>query len=138
MRETNPPEASENQAIDLTGCSFAPIPGTRIALVIPSPEAELRLATQLDVAARLQAVCAEALRAAAAGAEVFGQRNFAIGGGIYLSISLLTSRQSWRGGWILYYCPPGEETAFVEYLEAARDAVVAGLRKERATHGSKS
>jgi hypothetical protein len=124
--------------IDLTGCSFAPIPGTRIALVIPSALAELRLNARLNVAARLSAIRAEALGHLAAGAEAFAQQNHAVGNQLYLSVSILTTHTHWRGGWLLYRCPPGEETAFVEYLAAARDMVVADLRKERLQRGSRN
>jgi hypothetical protein len=130
---------SEGQSpIDLTGCSFAPIPGTRIALVIPGPEAELRLSAQLGIPDRLKAIRADALRNLAPGAEAFAQRTSGLGGHLYLSVSLLTTGDHWRGGWLLFHCPPGEETTFVEYLATARDAVVTDLRKERASGGSRS
>jgi hypothetical protein len=74
----------------------------------------------------------------AAGAEAFAQNNYAVGDHLYLSISLLTDQDHWRGGWLLFHCPPGEETTFIEYLAAARDEVVVRLRKERLQRGSKS
>jgi hypothetical protein len=123
--------------IDLSGCSFTPIPGTRIALVIPNPEAELRLSVQLGIPKRFKAVRTDALRNLAAGAEAFAQHNYAIGDGLYLSASLLSSRQRWAGGWLLFHAPAGTETDLIEYIHAARDAVVADLRQER-QHGSKS
>ena len=124
--------------IDLAGCSFALIPGTKIRLVIPSPEAELRLNAQLGILGRLKAVRTDALRTLTAGAEAFAQHNYAIGDGLYLSASLLSSRQRWAGGWLLFHAPAGTETDLIEYIYVARDAVVADLRQERATHGSKS
>jgi hypothetical protein len=125
----------ENQSPDLAGCSLAPIPGTSIRLVIPSPKAELRLTVQLGLPNRFKAVRGDALRNLAAGAEPFAQRNYALGRHLYLSVSLLTTLRSWRGGWLLYHCPPGEETKLVAYLEAARHVVVPGLRAERADGG---
>jgi hypothetical protein len=124
--------------IDLAGCSFAPIPTTRIELITPSHEAELRLSVQLDVADRFKAIRADALRNLEPNAEAFAMRNYGVGDSLYLSISLLTSRTHWRGGWLLFHCPPGEETKLVEYIATARDAVVANLRKERASGGSRS
>jgi hypothetical protein len=136
MRRNIPPAGDEKQAIDLAGCSLAPIQGTRIALVIPSPEAELRLSVQLSIPYRFKAIRADALRNLEPDTEAFGQRNFALGQHLYLSISLLTTHRQWRGGWLLFACPPGEEEKLVEYLHAGRDAVVANLRKERRQHGS--
>ena len=65
--------------IDLTGCSFAPIPDTRITVVVPSPEAELRLNVQLGIPGRLKAIRIDALRTLTAGAEAFAQKNFGLG-----------------------------------------------------------
>jgi hypothetical protein len=138
MRENIPPATNENQPLNLAGCRFAGLPGTKIALVIPSPEAELRLSVQLGIPDRLKAVRTDALRTLTAGAEAFAQKNFGLGNGLYLSVSLLTSRQRWAGGWLLFHEPAGTETDLIEYIHAARDAVVADLRKDRATHGSKS
>lgn len=139
MHNKTHPTTDENQpSPDLSGCSFAPIPGTRIALVIPSHEAELRLSVQLGIPDRLKAVRTDALRNLAPNAEAFAMRNYGVGGGVYLSVSILTTRRSWRGGWVAYLCPPGEETKLVEYIATARDAVVANLRKERLQRGSKS
>jgi hypothetical protein len=131
--------AGEGQSpIDLSGCSFATIPGTRIALVVPGPAAELRLSVQLGIPRRLKAIRADALRNLALEAEAFALRNSRVASGLYLSISLFTTRQSWRGGWLMFQCPAGWEENLVEYLATARDAVVADLRKERAQYGSKS
>lgn len=138
MHENNPPKASENQPLDLSGCRFALIPGTRIRLVIPGPEAELRLSIQLDIPGRFKAIRADALRNLAPAAEAFGQRNYAVGAGFYLSASVLTTHAHWRGGWLLFHCSLSEETKLAEYIKAARDAVVVDLREERAQRGSKS
>ena len=138
MRENLPPSGDEKQATDLSGCSFAPIPGTQIALVIPCPEAERRLSAQLGIPDRFKAIRAGALRNLAAGAEAFAQRNYALGNRLYLSVSLLTDHTRWRGGWVLYCCHPGEETALTKYLARARDAIVVDLRKERLQRGSNS
>jgi hypothetical protein len=124
--------------IDLTGCSFAPIPGTRIALVVPDRDAEKRLARQLDIPNRLAAIRTDALRNLVAGAEAFAQRNYALGTHLYLSVSMLTTHAHWRGGWLMFQCPDGWEEKLVEYLHAGRDAVVAGLRKERLQRGSRN
>jgi hypothetical protein len=124
--------------IDLSGCRFALIPGTRIRLVIPGPDAERRLSIQLGIPGRFKAIRAHARRNLAAHAEVFAQRNYAVGSGFYLSVSLLTTRRRWRGGWLLFRCAAGWKEKLVEYIHAARDAVVADLRKERARHGSKN
>jgi hypothetical protein len=139
MHSNSVSSTGEGQSpIDLSGCRSALIPGTGIRLIIPSPEAELRLSVQLDIPGRFKAIRSDALRDLAPGAEAFAMRTYGVGGGIYLSVSILTTRQSWRGGWVAYLCPPGEETKLVAYLEAARDAVVADLRKERLQRGSKS
>jgi hypothetical protein len=134
----SPPDGEKQASIDLAGCSFTPIPGTRITLVLPSPEAELRLSVQLGVPGRFKAIRGEVRRNLTAGAEAFAQRNYAIGGSFYLSVSLLTTHHRWRGGWLIFLCPAGWEEKLVEYLIAARAAVVADLRKERAQYGSKS
>jgi hypothetical protein len=128
----------ENQSPDLAGCSLAPIPGTSIRLVIPGPEAELRLSVQLGISGRFKAIRADALRGLRARAEAFTQRNYGIGQHLYLSVSLLTTHRLWRGGWLLFHCPAGEETNLIAYIHTARDAVVAGLRKERTRRGSKN
>jgi hypothetical protein len=139
MRDKFVLSTGEGQSpIDLAGCSFAPIPGTRIALVIPNPEADLRLNAQLDFSARLKNIRAGALRSLAPSAEAFAQRNYAVGAHLYLSVSILTTHQRWRGGWLMFQCPAGWEEELVEYLATARAAVVADLRQERAQYGSKS
>jgi hypothetical protein len=139
MRKNSVSSTGEGQSpIDFSGCSFVPIPGTRIRLVIPSHEAELRLSVELGVADRFKGIRADALRNLTADAEAFAQKNFGLGNGLYLSVSLLTSRQRWAGGWLLFHAPAGTETDLIEYIYVARDAVVADLRQERATHGSKS
>jgi hypothetical protein len=74
----------------------------------------------------------------AAGAEAFAQRNFDLSHGLCLSISLLTDHDYWRGGWLLFHCPPGEGAKLIEYLAVARDAVVVSLKRERLQRGSKS
>jgi hypothetical protein len=138
MRHHRSPSDGEKQVPNLVGCSFAPIPGTRIALIIPSPEAELRLSVQLGIPGRFKAIRGEALRNLAPGAEAFAQRNYGLGNQLYLSISLLVDHAHWRGGWLLFHAPPGQEEKLVEYLAAARDAVVISLRKERLQRGSKN
>jgi hypothetical protein len=92
-------------------------------------EAKLRLSVQLDIPNRFKAIRADALRNLAPGAEAFAQRNYKLGQHHYLSISLLTDHTRWRGGWLLFLCPPGEEAAFTEYLATARDAIVADPAK---------
>jgi hypothetical protein len=138
MRHHNSPPDGEKQVPNLAGCSFAPIPSTRITLVIPSPEAELRLSVQLGISGRFKAIRAEALRNLAAGTEAFAQQNYGLGNQLYLSVSLLTTHHRWRGGWLLFHAPPGQEEKLVKYLAAAREAVVADLRKERLQRGSKN
>jgi hypothetical protein len=139
MRTNSASSTGEGQpSLDLTDCSFAPIPGTAIDFVIPSPEAELRLTVQLGVPDRFKAIRTEALRNLAPGAGAFAQRNYAIGQHLYLSVSLLTTHSRRRGGWILYFCAAGEETNLIAYIHAARNAVVADLRKEWLKRGSKN
>jgi hypothetical protein len=137
MRHYHSP-SDDGWQVDLTGCSSAPIPGTGIHLVIPSPEAELRLSVQLGVSGRFKAIRGEALRNLGVGAEAFAQNNYGLGQHLYLSVSLLTTHSRWRGGWLLFRCPPGEETKLIEYLTTARAAVVADLRKERLHRGSRN
>ena len=127
-----------NLILDLAGCRVALVPHTRIALVIPGPEAERRLSARLGIPGRFKAIRAEALRNLALGAEAFAQRNYGLGGHFYLSVSLLTDRENWRGGWLLFHAPSGWEERLVKYIEAARDEVVTDLRKERAQRGSKN
>jgi hypothetical protein len=139
MHKNDPPTGNEKQAsIDLAGCRSALVPGTDIRLIIPDRDAEKRLGRQLDVPSRLAAIRADALRNLAASAEVFAQRTFAIGQRFYLSASVLTTQNHWRGGWLMFQCPAGEEEKLIEYIHAARDAVVFDLRKERLQRGSKS
>jgi hypothetical protein len=139
MRHYHSPSDGEKQVpINLTSCSFAPIPGTRITLVILSPEAELRLSVQLRIPGRFKAIRGEALRDLSVGAEAFAQQNYGLGNQLYLSVTLLVDHAHWRGGWLLFHCPPGEEEKLVEYLAAARDAVVADLRKERRQRSSRN
>ena len=73
------------------------------------PGSRSRLSVQLDIPTRLAAIRAEALRNLAPSAEAFAQRNFAIGRNLYLRVSILTDHAHWRGGWIFFRCPAGEE-----------------------------
>jgi hypothetical protein len=140
MRKSNPPESDENQVpIDLAGCRWGVLPNSDgIRILIPSKAAADRLGFELDVPARLAAIRSEALQKISSEEEAFAQRNYAVGTHLYLSVSILTTHAHWRGGWLLYFCPPGEETNLIAYIHAARDMVVANLRKDRAQHGSKS
>ena len=111
-------------------------------LQVADKAAAVRISNVLDVSSRLKAVRTAALREIG-NRELFIQDNRLVGISedghpIHLLISILTTRTSWRGGWILAIVPIEDTTAFREYLGASRAAVTANLRKERAQHGSNS
>jgi hypothetical protein len=75
--------------------------------------------------------------------EVFAQRSFVLEQlpSAYLllaTVSVLTTRAAWRGGWFTSLVPIGQEKLFAAYLAQARDGIVADLRAERASGGSRS
>jgi hypothetical protein len=146
MHETSPPKGAENQPLDLRGCRSIAVGSTDIRLLIPDKTAEQRLSAELNVPARLATVRQAALHGTQSRGrdlELFVQDCLLVGQTedghpIHLLTSILTTRRTWRGGWVLAVVPLTDAEAFSEYLAASRLVIVADLRKERAQRGSKS
>jgi hypothetical protein len=125
---------------------FQAFPGVTIAdsgirlLVIPTAVSK-QLEVQFDIRARITYLRAETLKNTGH-REVFVQKTFALSRLqpakllVVVTISLLATKDAWRGGWFMSLVPVGEEELFAEYLREARESVVAGLRAERASGGS--
>jgi hypothetical protein len=137
--------ASKNtskQVLDLTGCDFNTIPGTRIRLSHPTGPVAERLGKEFKISSRVDRLLKAAWKNIG-DREIFLQDYRLLGyapdgNPVHLIISLLTTAKYWRGGWFLALFPPAEADVFTRHIESARLATVAELRKERAQHGSKS
>ena len=116
------------------------IPNSRIKLLILPSAISKHFATQFDIPARITFLRKEALKNIG-GHEVFLQKSFALGRLesaelVVVTISVLTTKEAWRGGWFMSLVGIGEEELFTLYLSQARESVVDGLRRERSSGGS--
>ncbi len=142
MHPKSPSCWGEGQApLDLTGCSFAPIPDTDIQLCHPTGTVAKRLEKEFKIPSRIVGLL-KAARKDIGGREIFLQDHHQIGhtpnGLVYVVITILATAQHWRGGWFLALVLPAEADVFKRHLESARAASVEELRTERRQHGSRN
>jgi hypothetical protein len=143
MRDKSVSCWSEGQSpLDLSGCSFAPIPGTGIRLCHPTGYVAERLGKGFGISSRMAHLLTVA-RTNIGDREIFLQDYRLIGyapngNPIHLIITILTTARYWRGGWFLASVPPEEADVFKRHVESARAASVEELRTERRQHGSKN
>jgi hypothetical protein len=128
--------------IDLAGCHSITVSGTGIRMLTPDKNAANRLSDTLNVPSRLIKL-RQAARRGIGDRELFLQDDFIVGLSengepVHLLSSLLVSRSAWRGGWCLVIVSDHDDAAFTKYLAVARAAIIADLRKERASGGSRS
>jgi hypothetical protein len=123
---------SENQfAIDASAFISDLLPGTGIRLLRPRPESERALASQLDIARRLELLRRQAPPSSNTPRllqDVAAVGQTSRGEVVYLVLSVLVERSEWVGSWFIAIVPPNETEAWQAYLAATRERIVLEAR----------